>query len=60
MGLKVAVTPEGMPDAVNATLLLNPFNPVTVMVLAPLAPPSTRVKAEADEATIKLGGETAT
>jgi hypothetical protein len=59
-GLNVAVTPDGKPDAVKATGLLNPFNSVTVMVLDPLAPPSTRVKAEIDEARLKLGAETAT
>jgi hypothetical protein len=38
LGLNNAVTPLGRPDADKLTLLLKPFNGVTVMVLAPLAP----------------------
>jgi hypothetical protein len=38
LGLNVAVTPLGRPDADKLTLPLNPFCGVTVMVLAPLAP----------------------
>jgi hypothetical protein len=37
-GLNVAVTPAGMPDAVNATLLANGLTSVTVMVSVPLPP----------------------
>src|SRR5580704_11341749 len=38
VGLKVAVTPLGMPDADKLTLELKPFCGVTVMVLVTLAP----------------------
>jgi hypothetical protein len=38
VGLKVAVTPPGIPDADKLTLELKPFCGVTVMVLGPLAP----------------------
>ena len=38
VGLKVAVTPLGRPDADKLTLLLKPFCGVTVMVIEPLAP----------------------
>ena len=36
--LKDAVTPVGRPDAVNATVPVNPPVGVMVMVLVPLAP----------------------
>src|SRR5258708_2958323 len=38
VGLNVAVTPLGRPDADKLTLLLKPFSGVTVMVLAPVVP----------------------
>lgn len=38
MGAKDAVTPLGSPDAASVTLPLNPFVPITEMVLAPLLP----------------------
>ena len=38
LGLNEAVTPLGRPVADKLTLLLKPFNGVTVMVLAPAAP----------------------
>src|SRR6266702_1112590 len=38
VGLNVAVTPPGRPDADKLTLLLKPFCGVTVMVLVPLVP----------------------
>ena len=38
VGLKEAVTPLGIPDAVNATLPVNPPTSVTVMVSVPLDP----------------------
>ena len=38
VGLNTAVTPLGMPDAVNATLPVNPPTSVTVMVSVPLLP----------------------
>ena len=37
-GLKLAVTPEGKPEADRLTLLLKPFTGLTVIVLAPLLP----------------------
>ena len=36
--LKAAVTPEGRPEAENATVPLKPFTGVTLMVLVPVAP----------------------
>ena len=41
VGLNVAVTPLGTPDAESATLPVKPFCGVTVMVFVPLAPPVT-------------------
>jgi hypothetical protein len=38
VGLNVAVTPLGMPDAARATLPVKPFSGLTVTVLVPLAP----------------------
>jgi hypothetical protein len=38
LGLKAAVTPLGKPDAERATLPLNPFCGVMVMMLVPLPP----------------------
>jgi len=38
LGLNVAVTPLGRPEAVNATLPVNPFTGVTVMTLVTVAP----------------------
>ena len=37
-GLNFAVTPVGRPEAVNATLPVNPFAGTTVMVLVPGVP----------------------
>jgi hypothetical protein len=39
--LNEAVTPAGSPEAAKATVPLNPFFGVTVMVLVPLAPCAT-------------------
>jgi len=39
--LKEAVTPVGRPDAESATVPVNPFVGVTLMVLVPLAPCAT-------------------
>jgi hypothetical protein len=36
--LKDAVTPVGRPDAAKATVPVNPFSGLTVMVLVPLVP----------------------
>ena len=40
-GLKLAVTPEGNPPAVNATLLLKPFKGLTVTLQVTLLPAPT-------------------
>ena len=51
---KVAVTPLGKPEAARATLPVNPFCPVTEMVVFPEAPCATL--SEAGEApSVKLG-----
>jgi len=41
VGLKLAVTPEGKPLALRATLPVNPPEGVTVTVLLPVAPWAT-------------------
>src|SRR5260370_603849 len=38
VGVNVAVTPLGMPDAARATLPVKPFSAATETVLVPLAP----------------------
>jgi hypothetical protein len=53
-GLNAAVTPVGKPEAVKLTLLVNPFNRVTVTVLVPPAPPFVIVTPEGDAASEKL------
>ena len=58
-GVKVAVTPLGRPDAVKATLPVNPFLGVTVIVSALLALPWTTVKVVADPAMPKSGAAAA-
>ena len=54
VGLKLAVTPEGRPDADSATLLLKPFCAFTVMVLVPLLP-CVIVKLAGEAESEKLG-----
>jgi hypothetical protein len=54
-----AVTPLGNPDAVSATLPVNPPTPVTVMVSVALLP-CERDRVDADDASVKLGGVLAT
>src|SRR5260370_10725551 len=44
VGLNDAVTPLGKPDAARLTLPVNPFWPVTAMVLVPPEPPGLIVK----------------
>src|SRR5262245_55877900 len=56
VGLKLAVTPLGRPLALKATLPVNPFKRVTVMVLVPLAPRLT-VKLEGLDESEKSGLE---
>jgi len=49
LGLKVAVTPVGKPDAERVTLPLKPLEGVMVMVLVPLVPCTTlKVLGDAD------------
>jgi len=48
-----AVTPLGRPETDSATLPVNPYCPVTVMVLVPL-PPCVRVYGDAER--LKFGG----
>ena len=54
-GLNDAVTPLGRPDADNATLLLNPFSGLTVIVLAPLDP-CVMVRPLGEAESEKFGG----
>jgi hypothetical protein len=56
---KVAVTPLGNPDAVSATLPVNPPTSVTVIVSVALLPCVTD-RVEADGASVKLAGVLAT
>ena len=52
----VAVTPEGRPEADKFTLLVNPPEGVTVIVLFPLLPWVTvRLAGEADSVKLGLG-----
>jgi hypothetical protein len=53
-GLNDAVTPEGSPDALNATLPLNPFCGEIVSVLVPLEP--CAMLNDAGEAAIEKSG----
>jgi hypothetical protein len=52
--LKEAVTPVGRPEAVSATVPVNPFVGVTVIVLVPLAPCAT-VTEEGEAERLKSG-----
>ena len=45
VGLKLAVTPDGNPLAVSATVPLNPFSGDTVIVLLPVPPCATETLA---------------
>jgi len=54
VGLKEAVTPDGTPDAENATLPLNPFCGATVTVLVPV-PPCTTLTLLGEADSVKLG-----
>jgi hypothetical protein len=53
--LKLAVTPLGRPVADSVTLPVNPFAPVTVIVLVLLLP-CTTVTLDGDADNVKLGG----
>ena len=55
LGLKAAVTPVGRPDAARATLPLNPFTGVTVMVLVPPVSPSVIDRVAGAVESVKLG-----
>jgi hypothetical protein len=52
-GLKAAVTPLGRPEAVSATLSLNPFWPITLIVLLALPPP-TRGRLPAEDERVNV------
>ena len=54
-GLKVAVTPDGKPDADKLTLPVNPFCGVTVMVLGLPVAPCISVKLAGDAPSVKFG-----
>src|SRR5271154_6745954 len=54
VGLKVAVTPVGIPAAVNATAELNPPETVVVIVEAPLLPAVTETEV-GEAASVKAG-----
>src|SRR5208337_1860604 len=56
LGLNLAVTPLGKPDAERVTLPLKPFDGVMVMVLVPLAPPCVMVSAFGEAERLKFGG----
>jgi hypothetical protein len=53
-GLKLAVTPEGRPEADRLTLLLKPFTGLTVIVLVPL-PPCVTETLVGDAESVKFG-----
>jgi hypothetical protein len=53
--LNAAVTPEGAPDAVRATLLLNPFCPTTFTVVLAPEPPSKSVTVPAEVVSPNVG-----
>jgi hypothetical protein len=56
-GLKLAVTPVGKPEAVNATVLANPFRRVILIVLVPFAPRFTvKLVGLADKLKSGVGG----
>lgn len=57
-GLKLALAPDGAPDALRVTLLLKPFCGLTVMVLVPLFPWMT-VTLVGDAESVKFGCATA-
>ena len=54
-GLKDAVTPVANPDALNATVPVNPFSGVIVIVLVPLAP-CLMLSVVAEDLIVKFGG----
>ena len=56
--LNAAVMPEGTPDAVRATFLLNPFCPTTFTVVLPLAPPTKSVRVLAEVESENVGDAT--
>ena len=59
MGLNSAVTPAGIPVAVSATLLLNPFWLTMPIVVVVFAPPTSIARVDADEEMLKPGLGTA-
>jgi hypothetical protein len=55
IGLNSAVTPAGIPVAVSATLLLNPFWLTMPIVVVVFAPPTSIARVDADEEMLKSG-----
>jgi hypothetical protein len=55
MAPKLAITPDGNPEAVNATVLSKPFTAVIAMLLVPLAP-LLRLTLAGVAASVKLAG----
>lgn len=53
--LNAAVTPVGRPDALSATLLLNPPIPVTLIIAPALPPPASSVRPAGEDERLKLG-----
>ena len=54
-GLNTAVSPLGSPDTARSTLSLNPFWPVTLIVLLALAP-GRRVRLLTEDERLKFAG----
>ena len=54
---KLAVTPEGKPDADSVTLPLKPSTGVTVMVVVPPAPPCVMVTLPGEADKLKVGDD---
>jgi hypothetical protein len=55
IGLNSAVTPAGIPVAVSATPLLNPFWPRMPIVVVVFAPPTSIARVDGDEEMLKPG-----
>ena len=58
VGFKLALAPDGAPEALNVTVPVKPFCGVTVMVLVPL-PPWVTVTLVGDADSVKFGWATA-
>jgi len=55
LGLKDAVTPVGWPEAASVIAASNPFEPLVVIVVVPLAPWATET--EPGDEMVKVGPE---